>query len=187
MSTLYNYDHQYGGGSLLVVVDQSGTSQRAVTCLCNMLGKLSVSRVVLAHMLPPYPPQLVDIPDPQAREKWLSSAKNKVRPALDRAAEELLAAGLPESSLKIAFFTAESNGYGAADMILELACEYNCAAIMLGQEPRSWFYKLAAHDIAQELQQRAKGFANLPIDDLQENSVFAHVFARQESFVFAIS
>lgn len=154
-------DYHHGGGGLLVVVDQSETSKRAVTCLCKMLCKSSILRVVLAHMLPPFPPELIDIPDPQQQKKWLSSAKNKVKPALDHAAEAIQAAGLPETSIEIAFFTAESNGYGAADMILELAREHKCAAIMLGREQHPWYYKLMAHDIAHELRQRAKGFALL--------------------------
>ncbi len=157
---------------LLVVVDESRPAKHAVAYVARMVGRRKGFRLCLAHVLPPFPPALLEFrgtENPDEEERLDAERKAKqgrfVRAARD-AAEKVLAsalstlrkAGVPRSIIDTRFFE-PANGSGAAERILELARASRYHTVIVGRESVSWFREIVQGDLAEELVRRGQGFA----------------------------
>ena len=155
---------------LLLVIDESSASKRAVAYVARMVGGRKGFRLCLAHVLPPLPSGLLEFrgaenPDEEKRLDAELKIKQRRFLALAReAAEEVLAgafttlrkAGVPRSMIETRFF-ASPNGNGAAGHILEMARAGRYHTVIVGRESVSWFRELVHGDIAEELVRHGRG------------------------------
>ncbi len=156
---------------VLVVVDESPASERAVTYVAKIVGRQQSLRICLAHILPRLPPRLLEFrgaehPQTERRldaglrhdqQRWMAGAKKKAQRALGMAAATLRRGGVPARALDVQVSEAVE-GLGAADRVLELARTRQCDTVVVGRESVSWFRELVRSNLAEELVHRGRGF-----------------------------
>ena len=157
---------------LLLIVDESSGTRRAVDYVAKLIGRRRGFHVVLMHLLPPMPPELLEFGGAEnprkeqnlqaelrgQQEQWIASRRSAVQPALDQTQKTLRRAGV--SSREIDFkFSDPMSGRDGAGAILEVARGQRCHTIVLGHESHSWFRELFGGHLAEELFRRSKGFA----------------------------
>ncbi len=159
------------GNKLLVVIDDSKASKRAVSYVAKLVGGRRGFEVCLAHPLPVIPPSLQEFgsaknPDEGMKlqaelqaeqERWIVTAEEKAQPALSRARAELRMAGLAAGAIEEQFCY-PSSGRARGDEILELARKRKCRTVVIGSESLSWLKQLLGDDAVEELLRRGKGF-----------------------------
>lgn len=164
-------DKQSPAARVLLVVDRSQASQRAIRYTATVLNCCENLTLYLAHVLPALPPELLEFggaEDPnkeaalQARlradqERWDTAAKTRAQQMLQRA-EQVLTNGMPAAHFEIEYLEPE-NGQESADELLELGRRRCCSTIVVGHKSHSWFRELVGHDLVEELLRRGKGFA----------------------------
>ena len=156
---------------LLVVVDDSVASRRAVKYVAKFVGKRRAFRICLVHVLPPLPPELLEhggSEDPAKeaqleadlkveQHRWISAAKKASERGLHEDRVVLRKAGISARTVKAAFCE-PGEGRGAADAILHMARGRSCRTVVVGRQSVSWFHELFSHDLSEELLRRGKGF-----------------------------
>jgi nucleotide-binding universal stress UspA family protein len=157
---------------LLVVVDESSSSKRAVQYLARVLASRRGFHVCLAYFLPPLPSELLEFggaedPDKERKldarlkteqQQWIAVARKEARPALHRASTELRNAGLPARSLTTHFSDPFRGQNSTSEEILELARTNKCRTIVVGRQFLPWLRRLTGEkDLAEKLVQQGKG------------------------------
>ena len=156
---------------LLVVVDESKASKRAVSYVGQMIGRRRRFKVCLAHPLSEIPASLIEYgggtnPDEEEKleaelhrdqKRWVFAAQEKAQPALDRASAVLRNAGVAAGAIE-AGFCYPADGRARGDEILELARKHKCHTVVVGSESLSWLRQLLGSDPVEELLRRGKGF-----------------------------
>jgi nucleotide-binding universal stress UspA family protein len=164
---------------LLLVVDDTQPSKYALARLVDVLRGTEGFSVLLAHMIMPFPPELIDIPDPEAQAKWLAQAKAEAAADLNRATNVLKAAGIPADSITREFYRADETGEWAADAILDLAREKECFGIVIGHGARlPWYRRVLQREVARDLESRAQGFMLFPLECKQDHNVMIDILVR---------
>jgi nucleotide-binding universal stress UspA family protein len=157
--------------SLLVVIDESTASERAVSYVAQIIGGRKGFRVCLAHPLPELPASLIEhggaenpteekVLDSELRAEqkdWVAEAKKKAEPALNGARAVLRNAGLTAGSIEERF-SFPAQGRARSEDILELAKESKCDTVVVGSESPSWPEQLVGKNPVEELIRRGKGF-----------------------------
>lgn len=156
---------------LLVVMDGSEASERALRYVTRVVGGRRNFRVCLMYALPPMPPALLEFggarrPGEQEsleealrrrQRQWVVEAKRQAKPALDRARGILRKAGMAPGRLAAKFLDPPMRGR-MVEEILDQARARRCRGIVIGRESMSWLRELVDGDLAQELVRAAKGF-----------------------------
>ena len=155
---------------LLVAVDDSEASSRAVTYVAALLSGKKGFRVRLFHVPKPLPPGLLEFPgseNPQeeqrldaaekaARAHWLEAAEKAAQPVFTKANAILRKANVPAPALETQLAPAES-GQDVVGAILEEARRSACRTVVVGRESFSWLHELFQHHVGDELIRRGHG------------------------------
>lgn len=156
---------------LLVVVDESKASKRAVSYVAQMVGRRRGYRICLAHPLSEIPASLIEYGGGKNRDeeqkleadlhrdqkRWVFAAQEKAQPALNGAGAALRKAGLAAGAIE-ARFCYPADGRARGDEILDLARKHKCHTVVVGSESLSWLRQLLGGDPVEELLRRGKGF-----------------------------
>jgi nucleotide-binding universal stress UspA family protein len=158
---------------LLVVVDESSSSKRAVEYVASVLASRRGFQLCLAHFLSQMPPMLLEFggaenPEKEGRldrqlrteqQEWIEAAMKKAQPALNWACSRLRRAGLPASSLTTEFSDPFREQNSVSGEILELARINKCRTIIVGRRSLPWLRRLTSgKDLAEKLVQQGSGF-----------------------------
>ncbi|HJT71755.1 MAG TPA: universal stress protein [Terriglobales bacterium] len=160
------------GKEVLVILDDSPSSSRAVRYAGRIMEKSRGFRTCLVHLLPSLPPELLEHggaqnPDKEGeveaelkseQEKWLGSAKKAAQQSLERAEGILRDAGQPKKSIQLLIGEA-GDGKEAAERVFELAEKCKCHTIVVGRELASRLHSCFSTELPEELLLHAKGFA----------------------------
>jgi nucleotide-binding universal stress UspA family protein len=156
---------------LLVVVDNSLASRRAVAYVGQILGGRRGFRICLAHTLPSAPAGVTEFggaEDPKkeewlearlraSRHLWVAAKKRKLSASLELAYTDLRRAGFAKSDLEVQFcFPADRRNIPKE--ILTLARERGCRTVVIGRQSLSWLRQLLQSNPADELVRLGKGF-----------------------------
>jgi nucleotide-binding universal stress UspA family protein len=147
---------------LLIIVDESPATRRAVDYVTTMIGCRRGFHVYLLHLIPPLPAELLEFggaEDPRQEQQlqtqlhreqqaWIASVKDPARPVLDAAIETLRQAGL---------FTYEIER-DPIDSILHQARSNRCRTIVVGHDSHPWFRKLEGDPLTEHLLRHAGEF-----------------------------
>ena len=139
---------------LMIVVDKSLASMRAVTYVARILGGRRGFRICLAHTLPSPPAEMLGFggAEDSGKEEWLearlrasrhlwaSAAKRKASVSLEHAYAELRHAGFARGEIEV-HFCCPSDKKHAPKEILRLARERGCQTIAVGRRSLSWLRK----------------------------------------------
>jgi nucleotide-binding universal stress UspA family protein len=155
---------------LLIAIDASEASDRAVAYVARMMQGQPGLRVLLCHVSSPMPPELLEFggrENPGAEERteavlhgtqaaWLEQAKQAAQPVFARAQTRLRQAAIPESAVETRMATPVS-GEALDTTILEAARQARCDTIVVGRTAFPWWQELVRSHLADTLLQQAKG------------------------------
>ena len=153
--------------SILIAVDDSEASHRAVEYVADMLGRQYKFFVTLFHVLPTLPPSLLEhggsenpaIEEAKEEEirnrqaSWLEEVKRTAQPTLERAKAVLRDARIPARDIAVQFY-APVSGESLVSDILQAAQKANCETIVVGRETFSGLHRLLKHHVADDLIRR---------------------------------
>ncbi|MDE3110157.1 MAG: universal stress protein [Acidobacteriota bacterium] len=156
---------------LLIALDDSHASRRAVKYVAKFVGRRKGFRICLVHVLRPLPPELLEHggsedPAKEARlqhdleaeqNRWIATAKKEAQKNLDQAATMLRKAGISARTIQ-SLFCEPGEGPKTADVLLDMAKECRCGTVVVGRRSASWLHELFSQDLSEELLRRGKGF-----------------------------
>ena len=162
---------------LLVVVDNSLASMRAVAYVAQILGGRRGFRVCLAHTLPSPPSRMIEFGGAEGlqKDKWLearlrasrhlweSAANRKASGSLELACAALRRAGFASGEIEV-HFCYPSDRRNAPKEILRLARERGCHTVVVGRRSLSWLRALLQSNPADELVRLGKGFTTWVVE-----------------------
>jgi nucleotide-binding universal stress UspA family protein len=162
---------------LLVVVDNSLASMRAVAYVAQVLGGRRGFRICLAHTLPSPPAAMMEFGGPEdygkeewlesrlraSRHLWASTAKRKASGSLIVAYAKLRRAGFARAEIEV-HFCSPSDKKNAPQEILRLARERDCETVVVGRRSLSWLRELLHTNPADEIVRLGKGFTTWVVE-----------------------
>jgi nucleotide-binding universal stress UspA family protein len=150
-----------GDRHLLVAVDQSPSSEKAVFYVADFLGGLSRFRVTLLHILAV--PQDDLFATEEARASWLSEREEEARRFLDRYRLILTESGFPEE--RVATRTLAREGETVSDVILEEHQKLGSCTIVLGRGGKSRKEEFLFGSVSNRIVHHARGCSVWIIED----------------------
>jgi nucleotide-binding universal stress UspA family protein len=148
---------------LLVVVDESRATMRALEYVAHVASRRRDFRVCLAHALPSPPPELVEFRGAEKarlrayKRRWISVVEMAEQHALERANTVLCRGGVAEKAIE-AHYCNLVDATRATQEILSLARSRKCDTVVIGRDSLSWLGELIHGDPAEELVRQGKGF-----------------------------
>jgi nucleotide-binding universal stress UspA family protein len=154
--------------NILLAVDDSEASDRAVDYVAQMVGGRKEFQIVLFHVPAPMPPQLLEFGGAEnpAREQRgqteLRAAQGELVEEMAKAAQPIFAraqtrfreADIPEESVKAELFMPPAE-QSLDTSILQAARAHGCHTVVVGREAFSWLRELFQDHVADKLMQQA--------------------------------
>jgi len=155
---------------ILVAIDDSEASNRALTYLATWLRGKNDFCVRLFHVLRPLPPELLEFPGSEnlteeeklaeekktAQARWLEAAEDAARPVFTKAKTILQTAHVPTDNVETQVAATES-GRDVVTAILEEAEGSRCRTVVVGRKSFSWFQELFQYHVGDDLVRRSQG------------------------------
>ena len=165
-----SYPSKTADTRLMIVVDESPVSKRAIEYVGNVVSRRRGFHVCLVHTLPSVPPELLEFGGAEnpaeekrldknlkiSQQQWISKVRKKAKHALDQASVILRNAGLSARILETKLLDPRDKR-NTVDEILQLARTCGCSTIVLGRESLSWLRELVQGDVVENVVRRAKG------------------------------
>jgi nucleotide-binding universal stress UspA family protein len=148
---------------LLVVVDESPATKKALEYVARIAARRTNFRICLAHSLLAPPRELIEFRGPEKsrlrayKSRWIAASEMTEQRALGRANAVLRRGGIARGAVE-AHYCYLVDGTHATKAILELARMQKCDTVVIGRKSLSWLRELIDGDLAEELVRRAKGF-----------------------------
>jgi nucleotide-binding universal stress UspA family protein len=156
--------------NILIAVDDSEVSNRAVAYVADLMGGRRGFRFHLLHILPPLPPALLEVggsedPDTEQHEEasirdqqaaWLAQAEEAARPMLERAKSILRSAKVPAQAVGTQCVIS-LNGEAIVTDILEAARANQCGTVVVGRESFHGLRAFLARHVADDLIHKGHG------------------------------
>ena len=158
--------------TFLVGIDDSEATLRTVSYVAETLGPQKGFHVVLLHVLPSIPPELLEFggsEDPKTEQRldaelkkdqaqWIEQAKQAAGPLVEKAKGIFFRVGVSADMITTVF--AESiHRPDFVRELLETAHKQNCGTIVVGRESYPSFKEMFHHHVGEELVRKGQGFA----------------------------
>jgi nucleotide-binding universal stress UspA family protein len=148
---------------LLVVVDESPATKKALQYVAEVVGKRKDFRICLAHSLQDPPPELVELRGAEGnrlqayKQQWIAVEEMTEQRVLKRANAVLLQAGISSGAVE-AHYCYLVDGALATKEILGLARAQKCDTVVIGRKSLSWLTELIDGDPTEDLVRQGQGF-----------------------------
>jgi hypothetical protein len=148
---------------LLVVVDESPATKKALQYVAQIVGKRKDFRICLAHSVKDAPPELTELRGAEKKliqdfkHQWIEAEEMTEQRAIKRANAILLEGGVTRGSVE-AHYCYLVDGALATKEIVELAGTLKCGTIVIGRKSLSWLNEIIQGDPADELIRLGDGF-----------------------------
>jgi nucleotide-binding universal stress UspA family protein len=158
--------------TFLLGIDDSEATLRTVAYVAEIIGPQKGFHVVLLHVLPPIPPELLEFggsENPQTEQRldaelkkdqaqWIEQAKQTAEPLIEKVKGVFLRVGVSADMITTVF--AESiHRQDFVRELLETAHKQNCGTIVVGRESHPSFKEMFHHHVGEELVRKGQGFA----------------------------
>lgn len=158
--------------NVLIGVDGSESSFRAVTYVAEMIGDQNRILVGLLHVLPPIPPELLEFGGSEDPEKerilgdelkkdqaqWINHARKAAQPILERAKTVLYQVGVPPERV-ITLFSESIHRSNIVRELIETAQKQHCGTVVVGRESYPGFREMFQRHVGEALVREGRGFA----------------------------
>jgi nucleotide-binding universal stress UspA family protein len=157
---------------ILIAVDDSEASYRAVTYVGSIIGRCEDFRVCLSHALPPLPRELLEFggsEDPQQEEReeacikaeqdrWLEAVAQAAEPVFTRAKHILHEARVPEDAVQTQIVDTVNTQDTVLD-ILEAAHARHCGTVVVGRKSYHGLTALVTSHVSDEVIRQGQDLA----------------------------
>ena len=157
---------------ILIAVDASEASDRAVTYVAQIIAGQPDLHVLLFHVPAPMPPRHIEFGGREhpvaeehtqtalhtTRDTWVEQAKHMAQPVFARAQTLLRRGAVPEQAVETQIATPVS-GQTLDASILEVAQREQCGTVVVGRTDWSWLQELWQQHVAEKLLPEAQGLA----------------------------
>src|SRR5215470_4081258 len=157
---------------ILIAMDDSEASYRAVTYVGNMIGSCEGFRVCLLHALPPLPRELLEFggsEDPRQEERneaclkadqtrWIEAVAQAAQPVFTRAKQILHEARVPEHAVETQIVDTVNTQDTVLD-ILEEAHAHHCGTVVVGRKTSHGLEAFWKSHVSDELISQGEGLA----------------------------
>jgi len=157
---------------ILIAVDDSEASYRAVAYVGNILSGCEGFRVCLLHALPPLPREFLEFggsEDPQQEEReetrlqteqarWIEAVAQAAEPVFTRAKQILHAARVPEDAVETQMVDTV-NTQDIVYNILETAHARHCGTVVVGRQSHHGLRALLTSHVSDALMSQGEGLA----------------------------
>ena len=163
--------------NLLVVIDSSEASARAVRYLAEFFARRQSTSFCLTPLTPKLPARLLETggaeqPERErqlesrlheAQERWMADAVDSSADVVGAATTMLRRAGAPAEAIRVCPLSAQDNRT-LVDELLIVGSQAQCRTIVVGHFAHSWFSGIGGGHLAERLVRDAKGLAVWVID-----------------------
>jgi nucleotide-binding universal stress UspA family protein len=140
---------------LLIAVDESESSRRAVMYVADLVGGFPGFTVRLISIIPD-PEE--DFYDSEAElNAWVKRKLDKANDMLENYKQILMQSGFPEDKVRIMSCVGETTSL--ADAILETRCDMTCCTVVVGRHHKTKAEEFLFGSISSKLVHEAKGCA----------------------------
>jgi nucleotide-binding universal stress UspA family protein len=140
---------------LLIAVDESDSSRRAVLYVADFLGGFPGFRVTLFSIIPD-PEE--DFFDSEAEQNaWIRQKLDAANKMLENYQQVLIQSGFPEG--KVRFRSCVGEAKSLADAILETRCDLTCCTVVVGRHHKTKAEEFLFGSTSSKLVHEAKGCA----------------------------
>jgi nucleotide-binding universal stress UspA family protein len=153
---------------ILIAVDDSKASMRAVNYVANITAGKRDFIICLLNVVGPLPPELMEFGGSEyperkeklekelkdKREQWIEKAKTKALSILKKAKSTFKKARLPAKAINTEFWI-DVNSKGLAGDILDAGRLNKCNTVVVGRKSFSWLKEVFHHHVADELVRNA--------------------------------
>jgi nucleotide-binding universal stress UspA family protein len=157
---------------ILIAVDDSEASYRAVTYVGSLIGGCEGFRVCLLHALPPLPRELLEFggsEEPQQEERgeaclktaqahWIEAVAQAAEPVFTRARHILHEARVPEDAVETQIVDTVNTQDTVLD-ILETAHARHCGTVVVGRESVHGLKALWTSHVSDAVMRQGEGLA----------------------------
>jgi len=158
--------------TFLVAIDDSEATLRTVSYVAETLGPQKGFYVVLLHVLPPIPPELLEFggsEDPKTEQRldeqlkkdqaqWIEQAKQTAEPLVEKMKGMFFRVGV-SADMITTVFTESIHRPDFVRELLETAHKQNCGTIVVGRKSYPKFQEMFHHHVGEELVRKGEGFA----------------------------
>ncbi len=162
---------------VLVVVDQTPASTRALDYVARWMAGRREGIVHLAFIAPRLPARLLEFGGSERLEReeqlerelhgeqrrWMSAGDARITPVLEAARAHLEETGLAPDRIR-PLVSSPLDIRDVADEVLLLAADVGCRTIVLGHHTHTWFRELGNEDLTEQLVRRAEGLTIWVVD-----------------------
>jgi nucleotide-binding universal stress UspA family protein len=162
---------------LLVVIDSSEPSSRALRYLADFFATRRDVRFCLTYLTPHLPPALLEsggAEEPEREERietamreeqqrWVGAASEASQDVIRRASATLYRAGADVAAVT-SCETSPFDNRSPAEELLIVAEQQRCRTIVVGHSAHSWFRSFTGGHLAEHLVQHAKGITIWVVD-----------------------
>jgi nucleotide-binding universal stress UspA family protein len=163
--------------NLLVVIDSSEASARALQYLTEFFARRSDTLFCLTPLMPKLPARLLETGGAEqphrerriesrlheAQERWMAESVESSEHVIGSATTMLHSAGAPAEAIRVCQMSPQDNRT-LVDELLIVASQAQCRTIVVGHFAHSWFSELGGGHLADRLVRDAKGLAVWVID-----------------------
>jgi nucleotide-binding universal stress UspA family protein len=163
---------------LLVVVDSTDASRRALQYVGRMLARRQRVSCHLAYIGSGLPPELLESggsesPDREeqieadlrlAQRRWAAASNKNANRILRAARTTLRRAGIAAARIHVCSPPPLDAGTPVHDVVVRLAREEACQTIVVGHQAHSWLRGLGGGHLAEQLVRQAKGLTVWVVD-----------------------
>jgi len=158
--------------TFLVAIDDSEATLRTVSYVAETLGPQKGFHIVLLHVLPPIPPELLEFggsEDPKTEERldeqlkneqaqWVAQAQQSAEPLMEKVKALFLQVGISADRITTVFAESIHRPEYVREL-LETAHNQQCGTIVVGRKSYQKFQEMFHHHVGEELVQKGAGFA----------------------------
>ena len=151
---------------VLVAIDGSKASERAVSYVGDLLSGTSACRVRLFHVVEPIGPSWASVhgdlttesgaPEGDPRTQLIEEAKRRAGPVLERMVEVLTRAGIERDCVESSWFTAAREDSLSRE-VLELAREQGYRTLVVGRTALPWYREIFRRHLGERLVKEGEG------------------------------
>jgi nucleotide-binding universal stress UspA family protein len=146
-----NTDYRYNK-KILLAVDTSENSRRAVSYVSQMIGGIEGFNVIFLHVI--NPPEEDYFPSAPEHDKWLQQYRLKIESLLEKYRQILIQAGFDPKALALRIVLCHRPSI--AECIIEEQHRLGCSTIVIGRQGLSRSEEILFGSVSSKLVGRAK-------------------------------
>ncbi len=140
---------------LLIAVDESDSSRRAVLYVADFLGGFPGFAVTLISIIPDPEEDFYD--SPAELNAWIREKLDATNKMLENYKQVLRQAGFPEDKVRFSSCVGEAKSF--SDAILETRCDLTCCTVVVGRHHKTKAEEFLFGSTSSRLVHEAKGCA----------------------------